>query len=108
MSRFELDMDMLLKMLTQQGGLEVKTLDANEKPLEKKQDEPPVKPKRCQHDGCKIKLMLADFACRCSQFYCSQHRSSELHKCSFDYKAVGKDALTKQMPAVVADKLERI
>jgi hypothetical protein len=103
-------MDMLLKMLTQQGGLEVRTLDTDEKPVseEKKKEEAPVKPKRCQHDGCKVKLMLADFACRCKNFYCSQHRASELHKCSFDYKAVGKDSLTKQMPTVVADKLERI
>jgi len=67
-----------------------------------------VKPKRCQHDGCKVKLMLADFACRCKSFYCSQHRFAEAHKCSFDYKAVGKELLTKQMPTVIAEKFERV
>lgn len=109
MSRLELDMDMLLKILNQQGGLQVRTLDADEKPPEvPKKEEEVVKPKRCQHDGCKVKLMLADFACRCKSFYCSQHRASEVHKCIFDYKAVGKDILSKQNPAVVADKLERI
>jgi len=111
MSRFELDMDMLLKMLNQQNGLQVRTLDEDEKPVSdntKKKEEEPVKPKRCQHDGCKVKLMLADFACRCKSFYCSQHRFAEAHKCSFDYKAVGKDLLTKQMPAVVGEKFERV
>jgi len=111
MSRFEFDMDMLLKMLNEQNSLEVKTLDADETPpnkLEEKKEEIPVKPKRCQHDGCKVKLMLADFACRCNSFYCSQHRFAEAHKCSFDYRAVSKDILTKQMPTVVGEKFQRI
>lgn len=101
---------MLLKILNQQGGVTVRTLDADEPPAktDEKKKEAPVKPKRCQHDGCKVKLMLADFACRCNSFYCSQHRASELHNCSFDYKASGKELLTKQMPAVVAEKFERV
>ena len=110
MSHFEFDMDMLLKMLNEQNGQLVRTLDADEKPAEEpiKKEEGPVKPKRCQHDGCKVKLMLADFACRCKSFYCSQHRASEVHKCSFDYRAVSKDILTKQMPTVVGEKFQRI
>jgi len=99
-------MDMLLKILNQQEDVNSdKTQVAVPEP---KKDEAPVRPKRCQHDGCKVKLMLADFACRCKSFYCSQHRASEVHKCSYDYKAVGKESLTKQLPTVVADKLERI
>ena len=66
------------------------------------------KPKRCQHDGCKVKLMLADFACRCSGFYCSSHRFSEAHKCSFDYKTQGLDTLAKQMQAVVGKKVDKL
>jgi hypothetical protein len=110
MSRFELDMNMLLKMLNEQNGLQVRTLDADEKPLKEAPKKEPevVKPKRCQHDGCKVKLMLADFACRCKSFYCSQHRASEIHKCSYDYKTSGKELLTKQMSAVVAEKFERV
>jgi hypothetical protein len=111
MSRFDFDMNMLLKMLNQQNGLQVRTLDADEKPESDKapkKEELPVKPKRCQHDGCKVKLMLVDFACRCNSFYCSQHRFAEAHKCSFDYKASGKDILEKQNPAVVAQKFERV
>ena len=108
MSRFDFDMNMLLKILNEDIDKklipELKIEEAKEpaKPVE------PVRPKRCQHDGCKVKLMLADFACRCKSFYCSQHRFAEAHKCTFDYKAVGKDLLTKQMPTVVASKLDRV
>jgi hypothetical protein len=103
-------MEMLLKMLNQQNGLEVRTLDADEKPVEEPPKKEPevVKPKRCQHEGCKVKLMLADFACRCKSFYCSQHRASEVHKCSYDYKTLGKDLLNKQMPVITGEKFERI
>ena len=66
------------------------------------------KPKRCQHDGCKVKLMLADFACRCSGFYCSSHRFSEAHKCTFDYKSQGLNTLAKEMQAVVGKKVDKL
>jgi hypothetical protein len=68
----------------------------------------PVKPKKCQYEKCKTKLVLSNFACRCKNYYCSTHRYSDIHKCVFDYKATGKDILEKQMPSVIADKLERI
>jgi hypothetical protein len=108
MSRLEFNMELLRKILNQDidGKITVdtETVQDNSKEPEK----PVVKPKRCQHDGCKVKLMLADFACRCKSFYCSQHRASEVHKCSYDYKASGKELLNKQMPTIMADKLERI
>jgi hypothetical protein len=100
-----------MKMLNEEIDLRVEeekkeNVEKKDNPVEKKAE--PSRPKRCQHEGCKVKLMLADFACRCKSFYCSQHRFAEAHKCSFDYKAVGKDLLTKQMPAVVGEKFERV
>ena len=109
MSRFDFDMNMLLKILNE--DIDKKIIPETEKAdTQKEPTKPvePVRPKRCQHDGCKVKLMLADFACRCKSFYCSQHRFAEAHKCSFDYRAVGKDLLTKQMPTVVGEKFERV
>ena len=109
MSHLEFDMNMLLNMLNE--GTDKKIIPEPEKAEAAKEPIKPieaVKPKRCQHDGCKVKLMLADFACRCKSFYCSQHRGSELHNCSFDYKALGKELLNKQNPAVVAQKFERV
>jgi len=67
-----------------------------------------VRPKRCENDGCKIKLVLSDFACKCDKFYCSQHRYSDNHSCSYDYKAAGKNVLEKQMPAISARKVDNI
>lgn len=71
--------------------------------------EPKVeRPKRCQMADCKAKLVLSDFACQCKGFYCSKHRHSELHACSFDYKAASNKLLEKGLVKTVADKLERI
>ena len=76
----------------------------------KKPEEPvePVRPKRCQHEACKMKLMLADFPCKCKNFYCSQHRYSESHKCNFDYKADGVKLLEKNLVQVNGSKLNKL
>lgn len=66
------------------------------------------RPKRCQMADCKTKIVLSDFACQCKGFYCSKHRHSELHSCSFDYKAASDKNLEKGLVKTVADKLERI
>jgi hypothetical protein len=109
MSRLDFDMNTLLKILNEDIDKKlIPELEKAEAPKVPSKPEEPVKPKRCQHDGCKVKLMLADFACRCKSFYCSQHRFAESHKCTFDYKASGKDLLTKQMPTVNGSKLERV
>lgn len=74
--------------------------------------EPPVekieKPERCQMIDCKTKLLLSDFACQCKKFYCLKHRHSEIHMCSFDYKAASEKLLEKGLVKTIADKLERI
>ena len=69
----------------------------------------PIRPKRCCQEGCKKKLGLTDFACRCGLIHCSQHRASEAHNCSYDYKAQHKEELLKTMStAIVAKKLDII
>jgi hypothetical protein len=83
-----------------------------EKPVEeiKKPEEPKkeIRPKRCQHDGCKMKLMLIDFPCKCNKIYCSQHRYSESHDCSYDYKKLGKELLKKELVEVRSSRLDKI
>ena len=98
----------MIKAINEKIALESKaTVEVSVPVIEKKED-PPVKPKKCQHENCKTKLALSDFACRCKNYYCSSHRYSDIHKCSFDYQSIGKDVLTKQNPMIMADKLERI
>ena len=57
---------------------------------------------------CKKKVGLTGFHCRCDGVFCGVHRYSDKHDCAFDYKALGREQLTKANPTVAADKLERI
>mmetsp|Transcript_23817 Transcript_23817/g.37242 ORF Transcript_23817/g.37242 Transcript_23817/m.37242 type:complete len:182 (-) Transcript_23817:262-807(-) len=72
-------------------------------------DEPaPKKPATNRCFSCKKKVGLTGFRCRCGQTFCSTHRYSDKHDCPFDYKAAGREELTKSNPTVVAAKLEKI
>jgi len=52
--------------------------------------------------------LVKGFKCRCGNLYCSTHRYPEEHRCTFDFKAAGRELLSKANPIVKADKLERI
>jgi len=70
---------------------------------------PGPRPTRCCQEGCKKKLMLSDFPCKCEKIYCAGHRPSEVHACSFDYKAAAKGELLKTMAGPIAGKkIDRI
>lgn len=71
-------------------------------------DERPVQKNKSRCFSCKKKIGLTGFKCRCSYFFCSEHRYSDKHECSYDYKAANRDALTKANPTVIADKVQRI
>ena len=60
--------------------------------------------KRCSHEGCRIKLTLVDFPCRCGKIHCPNHRLAEAHKCTFDYQADHKAHLLKYMSTPVVGK----
>ena len=57
---------------------------------------------------CNKRVGLTGFKCRCGGTFCSSHRYSENHDCSFDYKGVGREAIAKANPVVKADKIEKI
>ncbi|XP_058179453.1 zinc finger A20 and AN1 domain-containing stress-associated protein 6-like [Rhododendron vialii] len=57
---------------------------------------------------CRKKVGLTGFKCRCGHTFCSIHRYSDKHKCAFDYKGAGQDAIAKANPVVKADKIEKI
>ncbi|KAI3906896.1 hypothetical protein MKW98_004946 [Papaver atlanticum] len=63
-----------------------------------------AKPNRCL--TCKKRVGLTGFKCKCGIRFCSTHRYPEQHGCTFDYKAVGRDAIIKANPIVKAEKLE--
>jgi hypothetical protein len=58
--------------------------------------------------SCKKKVGLLGFKCRCSYIFCSLHRHSDKHPCTFDYKAEQREKLTKANPVVIASKVPPI
>uniref|UniRef100_A0A7N0SXA2 Zinc finger A20 and AN1 domain-containing stress-associated protein 5 n=1 Tax=Kalanchoe fedtschenkoi TaxID=63787 RepID=A0A7N0SXA2_KALFE len=61
---------------------------------------------RCS--GCKRKVGLTGFRCRCGELFCSEHRYSDRHDCSYDYKAAGREAIAKENPVVRAAKIVKV
>ena len=73
------------------------------------QDTATMKKNRCAVSGCKRKLTLTDFPCRCGKIHCPTHRFSDDHGCTYDYKKDAKQELLKTMSsAVVGVKVEKI
>jgi len=74
------------------------------------EDEPPKKVQantsRCW--TCNRKIGLLGFQCKCEYFFCAEHRYSDRHECAFDYKAQGKQQLTKANPTIAPSKMEEI
>ena len=73
---------------------------------EQPQQPSPSRPNRCFL--CKKKVGLTGFKCRCEHVFCSLHRYSDKHNCSFDYKAAGRVVIAKANPVVKADKVGKI
>ncbi|KAM0010364.1 putative transcription regulator A20-like family [Helianthus debilis subsp. tardiflorus] len=74
-----------------------------------KRNEPVVVKKevnRCS--GCRKRVGLTGFRCRCGDLFCSEHRYSDRHDCGYDYKAVGREAIARENPVVKAAKILRI
>lgn len=66
------------------------------------------KPKKNRCHECRKKVGLTGFECRCGGLYCSLHRYSDKHKCSFDYHALGAEQIRKANPVVVSEKVQKI
>lgn len=70
------------------------------------QKEGKKKKNRCL--SCKKKVGLTGFTCRCGGLFCSIHRYSDKHECTFDYKELGAEEIRKSNPVVVATKVQKI
>lgn len=67
------------------------------------------KPKKLKCKECNKKLISGmEHRCRCSKVFCITHRLPEEHKCTFDYKTLGKEILSKANPVVMDEKIEKI
>ena len=81
----------------------------SDEPIEEKPKELSKKhPKHCQMVGCKRKLGLVSFDCRCSRKFCDEHRLSSVHNCEFDYKNKQKIRLGQENVKIEFQKIEKI
>ncbi|KAK4473568.1 hypothetical protein MN116_002925 [Schistosoma mekongi] len=57
---------------------------------------------------CHKRVGLTGFSCRCGGLYCSIHRYSDAHNCSFDYRESGQKEIRRSNPQVVCQKVQKI
>ncbi|KAG6468402.1 zinc finger AN1 domain-containing stress-associated protein 15-like [Zingiber officinale] len=57
---------------------------------------------------CMKRVGLTDFRCHCGDLFCKLHRYSDSHDCSFNYKAAGREQITKANPLIRAAKIIKI
>ncbi|XP_073044292.1 zinc finger A20 and AN1 domain-containing stress-associated protein 4-like [Primulina eburnea] len=69
---------------------------------------PPSQPPTNRCFSCRKKVGLTGFRCRCGVTFCGTHRYPEKHGCSFDFKAVGREAIAKANPLIRAEKLVKM
>jgi len=57
---------------------------------------------------CRKKVGLTGFECRCAGLFCSVHRYSDEHNCTFDYREHGAQEIRRNNPVVVGEKIQKI
>jgi len=64
--------------------------------------------KKCNYAICTRRLLLSDLACRCGHRFCSAHRYSTEHMCSFDYRKMATANLSSSLVKCVASSLKEV
>ena len=57
---------------------------------------------------CNKKLKITAIKCKCDNFFCKLHKNEKVHNCSFNYKLKHIENLEKNLPIIVAKKIENI
>ncbi len=89
-------------------NLDINTLESDyEKAKKEKKRKKKKNPKRCQMEGCRKKLPITAYDCRCEKRFCNLHSSSESHNCTFDYKTFHRNNLVDKagLGGGIADKI---
>ncbi|KMT14452.1 hypothetical protein BVRB_4g072280 [Beta vulgaris subsp. vulgaris] len=68
----------------------------------------PVKKAVNRCSGCGKRVGLTGFRCRCGDLFCADHRYSDRHDCSYDYKTAGREAIARENPVVRAAKILKV
>ncbi|KAM5292875.1 AN1-type zinc finger protein 6 isoform 2-T2 [Ctenodactylus gundi] len=97
------------KEIPETEDLQASVSDTAQQPPEeqsKSLEKPKQKKNRCLM--CRKKLGLTGFECRCGNVYCGVHRYSDVHNCSYNYKADAAEKIRKENPVVVGEKIQKI
>ncbi|PHT29158.1 Zinc finger A20 and AN1 domain-containing stress-associated protein 8 [Capsicum annuum] len=62
--------------------------------------------KKCT--SCRKRVGLTRFSCKCGDIFCAVHHYSDKHDYPFDYRNAGQNAIAKENPIIVAEKLSKI
>uniref|UniRef100_A0A2I3HRI6 AN1-type zinc finger protein 6 n=1 Tax=Nomascus leucogenys TaxID=61853 RepID=A0A2I3HRI6_NOMLE len=105
----QLDSTSVDKAVPETEDLQASVSDTAQRPSEeqsKSLEKPKQKKNRCFM--CRKKVGLTGFECRCGNVYCGVHRYSDVHNCSYNYKADAAEKIRKENPVVVGEKIQKI
>ncbi|KAL6493870.1 switch-activating protein Sap1 [Orobanche gracilis] len=88
--------------------LEETSRDLKKKVPKASESEVPAKREVSRCSGYRRKVGLTGFRCRCGELFCADHRYSDRHDCSYDYKSSGREAIARDNPVVKAAKIIKI
>ncbi|XP_060013255.1 AN1-type zinc finger protein 6 isoform X1 [Lagenorhynchus albirostris] len=97
------------KAIPETEDLQASVSETAQQPSEeesKSLEKPKQKKNRCFM--CRKKVGLTGFECRCGNVYCGVHRYSDVHNCSYNYKADAAEKIRKENPVVVGEKIQKI
>ncbi|XP_007447131.1 PREDICTED: AN1-type zinc finger protein 6 isoform X6 [Lipotes vexillifer] len=104
-----LDSTSVDKAIPETEDLQASVSETAQQPSEeqsKSLEKPKQKKNRCFM--CRKKVGLTGFECRCGNVYCGVHRYSDVHNCSYNYKADAAEKIRKENPVVVGEKIQKI
>ena len=70
----------------------------------------PGNKKKCDHSNCNKRIRPVDTimaSCKCGKQFCTTHRLSEMHDCSYNYKIIDISAEINKLQCV-SDRIERV
>jgi len=62
----------------------------------------------CGIKKCKRRIEITAYECKCKKIFCTIHRDSFKHDCTYNYRKEYKKFLEKQNPKIENDKIVRI
>jgi hypothetical protein len=63
---------------------------------------------RCRECKRKVPITLTSIKCKCGHTFCSMHRYSDKHRCTFGYRDHARAIIERENPRVIAQKIQKL